>query len=243
MCNFVSISIAYLTHFAASALPFDNQSTDLIVVYLRTCGAVVVCVCVSVRLCVHRVCSENVTTAWGQQQSTKRRWRLLRDSHQFGMATVKHTQWLLTHTHTHTQPICMIVYRGKTAADSRWSGTMSVLPLLKLNHFPISVSGTVSMVRVSDGSTARRIRAHGIAYILHTRILYTTYIYYLLKGEVGIGANAIAARLFLALLLFLFSFQFSASFCFACVLQIKRFLIRCTSALKRECGHWHKGKQ
>lgn len=110
---------------------------------------------------------------------------------------------------------------------------MSVLPLLKLNHFPISVSGTVSMVRVSGGSTAtssaRRIRAHGIAYILHIYYILRTGIcmvnqckqlYYLLEGEVGIGANAIAATVsgFVIVIVSVFVFfQFSASFCFLLV--------------------------
>lgn len=91
------------------------------------------------------------------------------------------------------------------------------------------------MVRVSGGSTAtslaRRIRAHGIAYILHIYYILRTGIcmvnqckqlYYLLEGEVGIGANGIAATVsgfvivIVIVSVFVF-FQFSASFCFLLV--------------------------
>lgn len=95
--SFITIFSTFLTHFYLVLIltfelfpdltsPLANQSTNLIVHYLRPCGAVAA----SVYVYVHRVCSENVTTACGQQ-STNRRWRLRRASHQFGIAAAWHS--------------------------------------------------------------------------------------------------------------------------------------------------------
>lgn len=86
LTHFYLVLILTFELFADLTSPLANQSTDLIVHYLRPCGAVAA----SVYVYVHRVCSENVTTACGQQ-STNRRWRLRRGSHQLGIAAVWHS--------------------------------------------------------------------------------------------------------------------------------------------------------